>query len=69
NHRRDRLYGDVSNVNSTTSIITRESNKEVVDVYGGYGSEEDRRKWGYEHMSEEEIRDLGDKHVAWRYIL
>ncbi|CAF4397402.1 unnamed protein product, partial [Adineta steineri] len=32
NHRRDRLYGDVSNVNSTTSIITRESNKEVVDV-------------------------------------
>ncbi|CAF1592307.1 unnamed protein product, partial [Adineta steineri] len=54
--------------NSTTSIITRESNKEVVDVYG-CGSEEDRRKWGYEHMSEEEIRDLGDKHVAWRYIL
>ncbi|CAF0880085.1 unnamed protein product [Adineta steineri] len=69
NHRRDRLYGVVSNVNSTTSITTKESNKEVVDVYGGCGSEEDRRKWGYEHMSEEEIRDLGDKHVAWRYIL
>jgi hypothetical protein len=33
------------------------------------GSEEDRRKWGYENMSEKEIRDLGDKHAAWRYIL
>ncbi|CAF1089412.1 unnamed protein product [Adineta steineri] len=68
NHRRDRLYGVVSNSNMRTSVVTKESNKEVVDIYG-YGSEEDRRKWGYEHMSEEDIRDLGDKHAAWRYIL
>ncbi|CAF1142617.1 unnamed protein product [Adineta steineri] len=68
NHRRDRLYGVVSNSNMRTSVVTKESNKEVFDVYG-YGSEEDRRKWGYEHMSEEDIRDLGDKHAAWRYIL
>ncbi|CAF0751236.1 unnamed protein product [Adineta steineri] len=69
NHRRDRLYGVVSRDDSTLSVTIKESNKEAVDVCGGYGSEEDRRKWGYEHMSEEEIRDLGDKHVAWRYIL
>ncbi|CAF1072199.1 unnamed protein product [Adineta steineri] len=69
NHRRDRLYGVVSSSNRKASVVTKETNKEVVDIYYGCGSEEDRRKWGYEHMSEEEIRDLGDKHTAWRYIL
>jgi MFS family permease len=58
NRRRDRLYGPLVNNNSKT----------IVDL-SGLGTEEDRRKWGYEHMSEEEIRDLGDKHAAWRYIL
>ena len=61
NRRRDRLYDPVTNsvtMNaSTTEDLTR------------FGSEEDRRRWGYENMSEEQIRDLGDKHVAWRYIL
>ncbi|CAF1199107.1 unnamed protein product [Adineta steineri] len=68
NRRRDRLYGVVSSRNRKISVITTELKKEVVDVCG-IGSEEDRRKWGYEHMSEEEIRDLGDKHATWRYIL
>ncbi|CAF1233669.1 unnamed protein product [Adineta steineri] len=62
NLRRDRIYGVVSGSDSTTSVITKE-------LHCGCGSEEDRRKWGYEHMSEEEIRDLGDKHATWRYIL
>ncbi|CAF0905850.1 unnamed protein product [Adineta steineri] len=69
NRRRDRLYGVLSRGDSTLSVTTKELNKEVVDVYDGCGSEEDRRKWGYAHLSEEEIRDLGDKHAAWRYIL
>ncbi len=68
NRRRDRLYGFVSTVNRKASLVRTNSNKEIVDVCG-IGSEEDRRKWGYENMSEEEIRDLGDKHATWRYIL
>jgi MFS family permease len=68
NRRRDRLYGFVSTVSRKASLVRTNSNKEIVDVCG-IGSEEDRRKWGYENMSEEEIRDLGDKHATWRYIL
>jgi len=55
NRRRDRLYGPV-----TTGKVT--------DVFG-LGTDDDRRRWGYENMSEKEICDLGDRHVAWRYIL
>jgi hypothetical protein len=55
NRRRDRLYGPV-----TTGKVT--------DVFG-LGTDDDRRRWGYENMSEKEISDLGDRHVAWRYIL
>ena len=65
NRRRDRLYGVV--VSSKTTIVTT-STTEVVDVLG-LGSEEDRQRWGYKNLSEEQIRDLGDKHASWRYIL
>jgi hypothetical protein len=68
NRRRDRLYGRIVTNNSKRKSKTTNINKEIVDVCG-LGSEEDRRKWGYENMSEEEIRDLGDKHATWRYIL
>ncbi|UJR25117.1 hypothetical protein I4U23_006476 [Adineta vaga] len=68
NRRRDRLYGLVSNVNTETNLVSMSEKKIVVDVCG-LGSEEDRKRWGYEHMTEEEIRDLGDKHVGWRYIV
>ncbi|CAF1237997.1 unnamed protein product [Adineta steineri] len=61
NRRRDRLYGPVT-INLPTSSTT------VVDVFG-LGSVEDRKRWGYENMSEEQLRDLGDKHAAWRYII
>jgi hypothetical protein len=61
NRRRDRLYGSVTN------IVTTHTNT-AVDVFG-LSSTEDRRRWGYENMSEQQIRDLGDKHAAWRYIL
>jgi MFS family permease len=66
NRRRDRLYGPV--VVRQITLVQTTSSTEIVDVFG-MGSEEDRRKWGYEHLSEKEIRDLGDKHAAWRYIL
>lgn len=68
NRRRDHLYGCASTDVRKTTLVRSHSTTEVVDVYG-VGSEEDRRKWGYENMSEEEIRDLGDQHAAWRYIL
>ncbi len=61
NRRRDRLYG------STTNIVTIHTDT-TVDVFG-LGSAEDRRRWGYENMSEQQIHDLGDNHAAWRYIL
>ncbi|CAF1222922.1 unnamed protein product [Rotaria sordida] len=61
NRRRDRLYGPSTNV-----VITHTNT--TVDMFG-LGSAEDRRRWGYENMSEQEIRDLGDKHATWRYIL
>jgi sugar phosphate permease len=60
NRRRDRLYGLVAN-----SVMTNENT--TADVFG-LGSPEDRQRWGYEKMSEEEVRDLGDTHAAWRYI-
>ena len=68
NSRRDRLYGPAVVSSSTATLVTTESGKEIVDVFG-LGSEEDRKKWGYENMSETEIQDLGDKHATWRYIL
>ncbi|CAF1203484.1 unnamed protein product [Adineta steineri] len=61
NRRRDRMYAPVTN-NLPTSSTT------VVDVFG-LGSVEDRKRWGYENISEEQLRDLGDKHAAWRYII
>ncbi len=68
NRRRDRLYGLVVTNNSRADLIATHTNGAVVDVYG-FGSEEDRQKWGYENMSEKEIRNLGDKHATWRYII
>ncbi len=68
NRRRDRLYGSAVTNSTETNLITTSTNKPIVDVFG-LSSEEDRRKWGYENMSEKDIRDLGDKHAAWRYIL
>lgn len=67
NRRRDRLYGPVVTKHDKTDRVSTPATKEVVDIFG-LGTEEDRRRWGYEHMSEEEIRDLGDKHATWRYI-
>ncbi|CAF4198632.1 unnamed protein product, partial [Adineta steineri] len=61
NRRRDRMYAPVTN-NLPTSSTT------VVDVFG-LGSVEDRKRWGYKNISEEQLRDLGDKHAAWRYII
>ena len=68
NRRRDRLYGVALTKCSKTNRVSAPIDKAVVDVCG-LGAEEDRQRWGYEHMSEEEIRDLGDKHAAWRYII
>lgn len=67
NRRRDRLYGPTMGLSNKTNLVTPNTNKQVIDVFG-LGSEEDRQKWGYENMTEKEIRDLGDKHAAWRYI-
>ena len=61
NQRRDRL-------DSTVTSDTATHADTVADVFG-LSSVEDRKKWGYEKLSEEEVRNLGDKHVAWRYIL
>ena len=62
NRRRDRLFGNV-----TISTMTH-SSRDAVDLFG-LGSVEDRQRWGYEHLSEQQIRNLGDKHAAWRYML
>ncbi|UJR34789.1 hypothetical protein I4U23_027570 [Adineta vaga] len=64
NKRRDKLYGSVAKLKP----IETNTKTEVVDIFG-LGTDEDRKKWGYENMTEQEIRDLGDKHAAWRYIL
>jgi sugar phosphate permease len=63
NRRRDSLYGpvDTHSIQTTPGI----ENTDVCVL----GSEEDRRKWGYENMIDKDIRNLGDKHAAWRYIL
>jgi hypothetical protein len=61
NRRRDRLYGSIMNGVTANATTTGDE--------FGLGSAEDRRRWGYENMSDEELRDLGDKHAAWRYIL
>ncbi|CAF3627743.1 unnamed protein product [Rotaria sp. Silwood1] len=70
NRRRDRLYGPIpsSVALGSTNSASCEADMDRSDTCG-LGSEEDRRRWGYENMSEQEIRDLGDKHAAWRYIL
>ena len=68
NRRRDRLYGPVVNNKSGTDPIGKDTNGVVVDVFG-LGSEEEKRRWGYENMSEKEIYNLGDKHASWRYII
>ncbi|CAF1075727.1 unnamed protein product [Adineta ricciae] len=64
NRRRDALYGSVDDLKP----VETKTSTEPVDIFG-LGTAEDRKKWGYENMSEQEIRDLGDKHAAWRYIL
>ncbi|CAF2216307.1 unnamed protein product [Rotaria magnacalcarata] len=63
NKRRDRLYGTIKAPMVLPDTEVQSSN--TFDVV----SEEDRRRWGYEYMSEKEILDLGDQHAAWRYIL
>jgi hypothetical protein len=71
NRRRGRLYGTVdinNNKTDVTTTTTTTTKKQIVDILE-FCSEEDRRRWGYENLSEQEIRDLGDKHAAWRYIL
>ncbi|CAF1407075.1 unnamed protein product [Rotaria sp. Silwood1] len=70
NRRRDRLYGPIpsSVALGSTNSASCEADMDRSDTCG-LGSEEDRRRWGYENMSEQEIRDLGDRHAAWRYIL
>ena len=62
NRRRDRLFGNVS-----ISTMTHFS-RDTADLFG-LGSAEDRQRWGYESLSEHQIRNLGDKHAAWRYML
>ena len=66
NRRRDRLYGSVDAASPPSLAVN--TNPMKSDLFG-MDSAEDRRRWGYENMSEEQIRNLGDKHVAWRYIL
>ena len=61
NRRRDRLYGTITSGTMTNA----NSATDVIDL----GTAEDRLKWGYENMSDEQIRNLGDKHATWRYIL
>jgi sugar phosphate permease len=62
NRRRDRLFSHVS-----FSTIAN-SSRGAVDLFG-LGSAEDRQRWGCGNLSEQQIRNLGDRHVAWRYML
>ena len=66
NRRRDRLYGSAS-MNNKVHVISSTG----VDIINRSSEENDenKRKWGYENMTEAEIRNLGDKHCAWRYIV
>ncbi|CAF3887264.1 unnamed protein product [Rotaria sp. Silwood1] len=70
NRRRDRLFGPTQ---SLTALVSMDSTSCGTDVkrshISGLGSQGDKRRWGYENMSEQEICDLGDEHAAWRYIL
>ena len=66
NRRRDRLYGSASTSNKVHVVGT--TGVEIIDAIGQEDAE-NRRKWGYETMTEAEIRNLGDKHCAWRYIV
>ncbi|CAF4175222.1 unnamed protein product, partial [Rotaria sp. Silwood2] len=70
NRRRDRLYGPIQSSTAFVGTETMSYGTEIQrpDTFN-IGSEEDRRRWGYENMSEKEILDLGDQHAAWRYIL
>jgi len=68
NRRRDHLYGPIITVDSKANLIPTQTDVPIIDT-SGIGTEEERRRWGYEHMTEEEIRDLGDKHATWRYII
>ena len=61
NRRRDRIYGPVTDI-----VNTPTNTMENIFVLG---TAEDRRRWGYENRSEQQIRDLGDQHAAWRYII
>ncbi|CAF3382980.1 unnamed protein product [Rotaria socialis] len=63
NKRRDRLYGPIN-----APMVLPDTEVQSSDTFDVV-SEEDRRRWGYEYMSEKEILDLGDQHAAWRYIL
>ncbi|CAF1424144.1 unnamed protein product [Rotaria sp. Silwood1] len=65
NRRRDRLYGSIDST-ATPSVINKD--QVTTDIFKIY-TMEDRRQWGYEKMTEEQIRNLGDRHAAWRYIL
>lgn len=63
NQRRDRFFGPSnSHLKSISSGIQR-SDANII------GTDDDRRRWGYENLTEQEIRELGDCHVSWRYIL
>lgn len=70
NRRRDRLYGPVI---SSLKLGSSDSTSRMVNVQRldmcSIGTDEGRRRWGHENMSEQEIRDLGDEHPTWRYIL
>jgi MFS family permease len=68
NRRRDHLYGPIVTNNSQTNLISIAINREIVNGFG-LDTEQNRRKWGYENMSDEEIRELGDRHATWRYII
>ncbi|CAF4975128.1 unnamed protein product, partial [Rotaria sp. Silwood1] len=66
NRRRDHLYGSTQ---SSAVLTTAESTSCDIDVeridIADISSIEDRRRWGYENMSEQEIRNLGDQHATW----
>ncbi|CAF3088296.1 unnamed protein product [Rotaria socialis] len=70
NRRRDRVcatvasFATLANAASVLCVTTA-----ARPIASDLGSEEERRGWGYEHLSEKEIRNLGDEHVTWRYIL
>ncbi|CAF0856440.1 unnamed protein product [Rotaria sordida] len=70
NRRRDRLYGStqLSVTPASANSASYETDVQQSDIWD-LTSEDDKRRWGYAKMSEKEIRDLGDRHVAFRYIL